>query len=127
MSGSRGKTRMKLERRRDALLPRRKFLARQARYALGAVVVVTVALSIGVLGYHHFGPLGWVDSLLNASFILTGMGPVDPMKTVPGKLFASAYAIFSGIAFVSTIGILMTPLAHRFLHRFHVESGHEGP
>jgi hypothetical protein len=68
-----------------------------------------------------------VDSLLNASFILTGMGPVDPLRTVPGKLFASAYAIFSGIAFLSTIGILMTPLAHRFLHQFHLEQGQGKP
>jgi hypothetical protein len=68
-----------------------------------------------------------VDSLLNASFILTGMGPVDPLKTVAGKLFASAYAIFSGIAFLSTIGLLMTPLAHRFLHHFHLEQGRERP
>jgi hypothetical protein len=114
---------MKLERRHEPLLPKKDFLAREARYALGAAIVVLLSLGIGILGYHVFGDLGWVDSLLNASFILTGMGPVDPLKTVGGKLFASAYAIFSGIAFLSTIGILMTPLAHRFLHSFHLEQG----
>ncbi|HLY12273.1 MAG TPA: hypothetical protein VKW04_23420 [Planctomycetota bacterium] len=117
---------MSLERRHQTLLPRKQFLARQARYALGAILLVTASLGVGMLGYHHFGHLDWVDSLLNASFILTGMGPVDAMTTVPGKLFASGYAIFSGIAFLSTIGLLMTPLAHRFLHRFHVESGRDG-
>jgi len=114
---------MKLEHRHDPLLPRSAFLARELRYAAAAFVVVGVSLLIGILGYHHVGHLGWVDSLLNASFILTGMGPVDPLRTVAGKLFASAYAIFSGIAFLSTIGILMTPLAHRFLHQFHLEQG----
>jgi hypothetical protein len=118
---------MRLERSHEPLLPKRDFLAREARYALGASVVVVLSLGVGVLGYHSFGSLGWVDSLLNASFILTGMGPVDPLRTVAGKLFASAYAIFSGIAFLSTIGILMTPLAHRFLHRFHLEQGRERP
>jgi len=112
---------MRLERRNDPLLPRRKFVHRQVRYVAAATIVVAVSLGIGVLGYHTFGSLAWIDSLVNASFILTGMGPVDPMKTVAGKLFASAYAIFSGIAFLSTIGLLMTPIAHRILHRFHVQ------
>jgi len=112
---------MKLERRHEPLLPRKQFVARAFRYAFSAAAVVLVSLGIGVAGYHLFGHLGWVDSILNASFILTGMGPVDPLRTTAGKLFASAYAIFSGIAFLSTIGLLMTPLAHRFLHRFHLE------
>jgi hypothetical protein len=114
---------MRLERKHEGLLPPRLFLARQARYSVGAAVIVAISLAIGVLGYHTLGRLDWIDSLLNASFILTGMGPVDPLRTVAGKLFASAYAIFSGVAFLSTIGVLMTPLAHRFLHQFHVEDG----
>jgi hypothetical protein len=117
---------MKLERRHEPLLPKKDFLAREVRYAMGASIVVLGSLGVGIMGYHVFGNLGWVDSLLNASFILTGMGPVDPLKTVGGKLFASAYAIFSGIAFLSTIGILMTPLAHRLLHHFHLEEGRHG-
>ena len=114
---------MRLERRTEGLLPGRLFVARQLRYSVTAAGIVAVSLSIGILGYHGIGGLDWIDALLNASFILTGMGPVDPMKTVAGKLFASAYAIFSGVAFLSTIGVLMTPLAHRFLHQFHVEDG----
>ena len=112
---------MRFEHRLDRILPRKKFLKRQFGYAIAALGVIVLSLGVGVLGYHGFEHLNWVDSLLNASFILTGMGPADPMKTTGGKLFASAYAVFSGIAFLSTIGVLMTPLVHRFLHEFHVE------
>jgi len=117
---------MNLEKRHEALLPREKFLHRQVRYIAAAGLVVGLSLSIGILGYHTFGRLPWIDSLLNASFILTGMGPVDPVKSVAGKLFASGYAIFSGIAFLSTIGILMTPIVHRLLHRFHLQEDQGG-
>ncbi|HZE96163.1 MAG TPA: hypothetical protein VE981_03980 [Planctomycetota bacterium] len=112
---------MKLEARRAPLLPRQNFITRQVQYAAMAALVGIGSLSIGIVGYHVFGHLDWVDSLLNASFILTGMGPVDPMKSVAGKLFASGYAIFSGVAFLTTIGILTTPIVHRILHRFHLE------
>jgi hypothetical protein len=111
---------MGLERRHETLLPRRQFLLRQARYSLAAGAIVSASLAIGVLGYHLIAGLDWIDALLNASFILTGMGPVDQVRTTAAKLFASAYAIFSGVAFLSTIGVLMTPLAHRFLHQFHL-------
>ena len=117
---------MKLERKTEALLSGRLFVARQVRYAIAASVIVAVSLSIGVLGYHLIGQLDWIDALLNASFILTGMGPVDPLKTVAGKLFASGYAIFSGVAFLSMIGVLMTPFAHRLLHQFHLEQERAG-
>ncbi len=112
---------MRLERWRDSLLPRGLFFRRQMRYALLAGGIVAVSLAIGVVGYRLSGDLPWIDALLNASFILTGMGPVDPMRTVAGKLFASAYAVFSGVAFLTTIGVLMTPIVHRFLHRFHLD------
>jgi hypothetical protein len=74
-----------------------------------------------VLGYHFVARLSWIDSLLNASMILTGMGPVDPLQTVGAKLFASCYALFSGIVFITTAGILLGPLVHRLLHKFHLE------
>ena len=97
-------------------------LARAARYALGAMVVVLLSLGIGILGYHVFGGLGWVDSLLNASFILTGMGPVDPMKSTAGKLFATFYALYSGIAFLSMMAVLLAPIIHRGMHKFHLDA-----
>jgi len=112
---------MRLERRHQLLLPKRQFISRLLRYLLIAYSLVGVSLGIGIMGYRWFGDRSWIDALLNASFILTGMGPVDPMKTVSGKLLASGDAIFSGVAFLSTIGVLLTPLVHRFLHQFHVE------
>jgi hypothetical protein len=85
-------------------------------------LIVLVALGIGVVGYMHFGHMGWIDGLLNASMILTGMGPVEPEKLEPdGKLFASAYALFSGLLFISLMGIVLAPVAHRMLHKFHLD------
>jgi len=114
---------MKLERRRQPLLPWRQFRRRLISYGTIAVALITVSLGIGVIGYRFFGHLPWIDALLNASMILTGMGPVNPMTTVGGKLFASFYAIFSGVAFLTSFGVLAAPIFHRFLHRFHLEVG----
>ena len=79
------------------------------------------ALAIGTAGYHHFAGFGWVDSLLNASMILTGMGPVGTLATTQAKLFASAYALFSGLIFLTLILTLLTPVVHRVLHTFHLD------
>jgi len=92
-----------------------------AAYAAVAVGLVTFSLGIGTLGYHTFGELPWIDALLNAAMILTGMGPVNTMTTAAGKLFAAAYALFSGVAFLTIVGVLLAPLVHRFLHHFHLE------
>ena len=86
------------------------------------LVVVVASLGMGSWGYHYFGGCDWVDALYNAAMILTGMGPVTPMLTTQGKLFATFYALYSGIAFLSLMAILLTPIYHRFLHRFHLES-----
>ena len=85
--------------------------------------IVSFSLALGTLGYHTLGALGWVDALLNAAMILTGMGPVSPLRTASAKLFATFYALYSGIAFLSTVAVLFAPLVHRFLHRFHLELG----
>jgi hypothetical protein len=111
----------KLERRQEPLLSRTLFVLRLLKYLLLSGSVIAVSLLIGVLGYRWIGGLDWVDSILNASFILTGMGPVDPMKTTAAKLFASGYALFSGIVFLCAVGLLVTPALHRLLHHFHVE------
>ena len=79
------------------------------------------SLALGVLGYHLLGGLSWLDALVNASMILTGMGPVDGIPTVAGKLFASFYALFSGVAFLTIVAVLLAPAVHRFLHRFHLD------
>lgn len=109
------------ERRSHPLLSRAKFARRVARHLLLALIAVGIALAIGVLGYHFIGGLGWVDSILNASMILGGMGPVDPLHSVLAKLFASFYALFSGLAFIGVASLMVAPFAHRFLHRFHLE------
>jgi hypothetical protein len=102
-------------------VPRGEFVARLASNAAIATAMVVVSLAIGVVGYHVTAHLSWIDALLNASMILTGMGPVDPLPSTTAKLFASAYAIFSGVAFLSIVAVLMAPIVHRFLHRFHLE------
>ena len=79
------------------------------------------SLVLGILGYHFIAGLEWVDALLNAAMILTGMGPVDPLNSNAAKVFASAYALFSGVVFITATGILLTPIFHRVLHRFHIE------
>ncbi len=114
------------EHRRERLVPRRTFVRRLARHAALAAAVVAAALFLGVCGYHFLERLPWIDALLNASMILGGMGPVDPVRTTAGKLFASFYALFSGIAFLTVAGILFAPLVHRFLHRFHLETDGAG-
>ena len=88
---------------------------------VSSVMFVAVALGIGVLGYHFLGHLKWIDSLLNASMILGGMGPVDPLQSTAAKVFASCYALFSGLAVIGIAGVMLAPFAHRLLHRFHIE------
>jgi hypothetical protein len=103
------------------LAPRRAFLRRIGRGFVLSLGVIGLSLGIGVAGYHLVAGLGWIDSILNASMILAGMGPVDAMRTPGTKLFASGYALFSGVAFLTSVGVMFAPLAHRFLHRFHLE------
>jgi hypothetical protein len=111
---------MRFEHHREQLLPQREFLLRQARWTAIAGGVILGSLAVGVWGYHYFDGLPWVDSLLNASMILGGMGPVDPLKTSAGKVFASLYALYSGLALITIAGLLFAPLVHRFLHKFHI-------
>lgn len=96
-------------------------MRRVVRHLLLALLVVGIALAIGIFGYHLIGKLGWIDSLLNASMILGGMGPVDPLKSDAAKIFASFYALFSGLAFIGIASLMVAPFAHRLLHRFHIE------
>ena len=114
------------EHKSKPLLPRRKFYSRMAR-SVGIVAgIVAFSLFMGSAGYHYLDDLPWIDALLNASMILAGMGPVDPVKSTAAKLFATFYALYSGIAFLSMMAILMAPLLHRFLHKFHLEMSEEG-
>ena len=112
---------MAYERRRQPLAVRDVFYARVLRSIALAVVLLGGALAIGVVGYHALCGFGWLDSMLNASMILGGMGPVDPIRTPAGKWFASIYAIFSGVVFLTSVGVMVAPVVHRALHRFHLE------
>lgn len=93
-------------------------IIKNARFAVG---VLAFSLGVGVLGYHFFFEISWLDSLVNASMILTGMGPVDKAVTTSAKIFSSVYAIYSGVAFLTSVAMILSPVAHRFLHRFHLD------
>jgi hypothetical protein len=108
-----------------ALPPRGVLLRRLARGFATSTGIVVLSLGLGILGYHLFGGLPWLDALLNAAMILAGEGPVDPMRTTAAKAFATGYALFSGVVFISVAGILIAPAAHYLLHRFHLEAGEE--
>jgi hypothetical protein len=109
------------EHRTHHLLTVSEFARRVARHFILALTLLTFSLGIGITGYHYIAHLKWIDALLNASMILTGMGPVDPMLDVKAKLFASFYALFSGIVFLGIASVLVAPFAHRLLHKFHLE------
>ena len=109
------------EHHRQPLADRRLFARRLVRYIALSSSIILGSLAIGVLGYHYTEGLPWLDSLLNASMILGGMGPVDPVRTSAGKWFASFYALFSGMVLLVAAGVLVAPIFHRFLHRFHLE------
>lgn len=111
------------EHKDQPLLPRFEFLARLGRSFGVTLAIVAASLSVGSIGYHVFGKLSWIDALLNAAMILTGMGPVNPMTTNGGKLFATFYALYSGIAFLSMMAVISAPLIHRLLHKFHLDEG----
>lgn len=109
------------ENRRQRLLPPAQFAKRVFRHFGYAVSAAVIALFAGVAGYHYIAGQSWVDSLLNASMILGGMGPVDPLKTNAAKIFASFYALFSGLVFIGLLGLLLAPFIHRVMHRLHIE------
>ena len=109
------------EHHKEPLLPREQFLRRVTRHGGVSALIILLSLAFGAVGYQVFAGVGWVDSLLNASMILTGMGPVSALTTDAAKLFASFYALYSGIVFVAAAGVFFAPFLHRVLHRMHVE------
>jgi hypothetical protein len=114
----------KFESRHERLAPAKVFVARVISSLGVGLGLLAVALAIGILGYHWIAKLPWIDALLEASMILGGMGPVQditPKTPTAAKIFASVYALFSGVIFIALMGIVLTPLAHRMMHRFHLE------
>ena len=109
------------EHRTSPLLPWRSFLRRFVLSTMLGVCIVVLSLLVGMLGYSHFEHLSWVDAFVNAAMILSGMGPLTPMQTTQGKIFAGFYALYSGLVLILIAGIIFAPAVHRFLHKFHLE------
>jgi hypothetical protein len=112
---------MKFEHKHQPLLPRRRFVRRMLGSAMLAGITMSSFLCLGVAGYHWLGGLQWLDALVNASMILGGMGPVDPIRDDGGKWFESFYALSSGVVFITSMGVLLAPALHRMMHWLHVD------
>lgn len=100
-------------------LPRSQFIARLAQHLVGATALLLASLAIGMAGYMYFEDMSTVDAFLNASMLLGGMGPVTPPTHFGGKVFAGVYALYAGLVFIISAALVITPLAHRILHKFH--------
>ena len=111
----------KFEQVSHPLLPWRLFLLRMARHGGLASAFLLVSMLLGMAGYHAFAQLSWMDSFLNASMILTGMGPVNPMQSNAAKIFSGVYALYSGIAFLTAVAFLFAPILHRMFHKIHLD------
>lgn len=98
------------------------FRRRFFKMTLLAAGMFSFSLLTGVLGYHYIVDLSWIDAFLNASMILGGMGVISDLDTDPEKIFAACYALFSGVAFLSSMAVFIAPILHRVLHRFHLDS-----
>jgi len=109
------------EHRHEELLPRSQFMRRQIQFTLVATGIIIGSLAIGMLGYHLLEGLPWIDAFLNAAMLMGGMGPLAPLTTDAGKLFAGLYALYCGLVLLISVGILAAPIFHRFLHHFHLE------
>jgi hypothetical protein len=107
------------ERRHEPLLPRRLFAWRLVRHIALALGITVLCLGIGILGYHHYEGMTWLNAFGNSSMILSGMGPLDHPQTRGGMIFASFYALFSGVIFLTRFGIVLAPIFHRTIHKFH--------
>jgi hypothetical protein len=113
------------EHRHAHLISRRKFLGRLARTIAAGLAFILLSLVVGMCGYHHFESRTWVQAFGDAAMILSGMGPLEPPATEAGMIFAGCYALYSGLALISSVGVMAAPVMHRFLHKFHLETEQE--
>jgi len=109
------------EHRSQPVLPRHLFMQRIIFHLLLALSLVLLSLAAGVLGYRFLAGLSWIDALLNAAMILGGMGPVNELTTDIGKIFASLYALYAGVAFLAVAAVVIAPFAHRLVHKLHLD------
>ena len=113
------------EHKTDPPLSTREFLSRLARHGGYALILAGISLLLGIFGYHWIAGMSWVDSFLNSSMLLGGMGPVGNIDNAAGKIFAGVFALYSGVVFLFVTAILMAPIFHRVLHKFHWETRSE--
>ncbi len=109
------------EHHQQTLLPPREFIRRLGWSVTAGIILILFSLSIGMAGYHFLGGLAWIDAFLDAAMILSGMGPLSPLHGDAAKIFAGCYAIYCGIALIATTGVILAPVIHRGLHKFHLE------
>jgi len=109
------------ERRHDRLAPSSVFVKRIIASLVVALGIIAIASLIGIAGYHYIAGFNWIDSLLEASMILGGMGPIKELPNDAAKIFASIYALFSGLVLIGLMGIILAPVVHRIMHKFHVD------
>ena len=121
MAKSKRQSWQSLERRSDKLAPVSIYVQRIVASLALAFILILIALSVGIAGYHLIAGFNFVDSLLEASMILGGMGPVRELPNDGSKIFASFYALFSGVIFIALMGIILSPIAHRVMHKFHID------
>ena len=110
------------EHKKQKVVPIKTFYKRVLINILLALAIIVVCLIIGIVGYHYTADIPWLDAVHNASMILSGMGPVVEITTDVGKWFSSIYAIFSGVVFITNMGIILAPAIHRLYHRIHLEN-----
>jgi hypothetical protein len=109
------------EKKHQKLLPRHQFYHRLKRSTATGFMLIAFSLSIGMAGYHFIGGLAWVDAFLDAAMILSGMGPLSQLHTDSAKIFAGLYAIYCGLALITIAAVILSPVIHRGLHKFHLE------
>jgi hypothetical protein len=109
------------EHKKQPLASRATFYQRVLKNVVIALIIMAICLAIGIAGYHFIAGAAWIDAIHNASMILSGMGPVIEIQSDAGKIFSSAYALFSGIVFITNVGVILAPAVHRIFHRLHLE------
>jgi len=113
---------LRYESKHQPLLPRPAFVRRVFRNVVIGLLIIGISLLAGMAGYHYLEGMPWIDAFVNAAMILSGMGPLAPLQTWGGKLFAGLYALYSGLILIVTAGVVLAPVVHRMMHHFHIEA-----
>jgi hypothetical protein len=110
---------MRYEPRHTRPISTRLFILRMLGHGGAALIIICISIAVGMAGYEHYEHLAWRDAFLNASMLLGGMGPVERPQTPHGKIFAGCYALYAGLVFIVSAGVIGAPVVHRIIHRFH--------